>query len=262
MLPATEILIKFEHDLLCLASDQLLEFDEYLRVPIRNRAGFAKKLREFDEFRRSSEPETTSCIKKRLIETFDLLTRDGEDLDRLSKWLLSMKDTNESDIQMSAVRVNWEACFRHWHANGFPEDSLSRIPQITKTFESYWNEHYLPFWEFDGLLQSSEEKWLASSSNRSDFDNYLYNVWYKDTETAPSTLFFAEYLTAMQRSWFYHLNPKLKSDDVCDEYFYLMQSLIIEGPVYRKHMKKIVAPLQEAFGLNAGCLFDDYCRDW
>lgn len=253
-----DILVKHKSDLNWMVSDQANEFDDYLLMPIRERDRFQHVLLDF---LKTTRDKTSSEREERLRVAFNMLADSGEDLVRLSRWLLSMKDTDGRLDNPENQRENWEKAFKYWYANSPSYETVRYVSAIERTVYSYRQEVYRPYWEFDDLIQISDVYWRASDANRSEVDNFLFETHYEDIGCTPGTLFGLDYLAVKQRSWFHNIQRSFCGSSVHDELLIILKKLLAHNSINPLPFRKL-APLEIAFGLNEDLLFEDYCRDW
>lgn len=117
-----------------------------------------------------------------------------------------------------------------------------------------------PLRAFSGRIHSSNSRWVTSEDNRSELDNFLFNIYFQDIGDSPCYGFSILYRNVLQRNWF-EKNHDVFSEDVYLELYNALAMIAYDGKSLFSSSRNVkLTPIHEAFALNFGYSFHEYCR--
>lgn len=259
-----DILIESKSELRWMIADQTVEFDSYFLMPIRNRQNFVDRIVSFMKYRLGVPPETlTKTVNEKLRDVLMQLQESGEDLDRLACWLLSMKNDENKSVPNHFARDAWSDGFYYWRKNGLQEENCKNYRDATEVIDSYVDQVIEPWREFFDKTRISDINWHSGPEKRSEIDNFLHEIWYEGIGSCPVEQFALFYKTVLQRTWFQKISDKY-SDAVFEDLYGILAILAYDGKSLSNNDPRHVrlTTMRDAFELNQGYDFWEYCRNW
>ncbi|MDQ0458474.1 hypothetical protein [Rhizobium paknamense] len=190
---------ELERALYWVSSDQAMEFDDYLKMPIRSRKTLQQHARNYYEIVRKISPDSSISIRFGHFDRFlEHIQKDGEDPDRLLLWLGSIAEYSGEDGLGVGALMTWEDGFVRWCIGKAPlpdDDGLRRL------IETYHNEVHEPERQLSKRRKAAGATYMAGPQNRSAWDQYLWEIFYKEVHTDPSMMFSSEINNMLHRCW-------------------------------------------------------------
>jgi len=240
-------------DIYYITSDQMYKRDGVFLLPVRNREFFIKSARNyFESCAALPRHESTYNILK------DFLTRlksSGEDVDRIIEWYKSLSGWGvlKSDYYWSLAL--W------WWCKGAYIDHQKHLPK--RRFDEFmsvvYRDFFLPLIKFRELTKHDEKLWVGDDGQRSEWDEFLWQIFFKENWDSPETLY-RQYFDTINMMSFWKKN----------RYFLSLQeqNLILADmvDVLVLRDKKInwgdLATLEDTLTIDNWPDFDAVKRDW
>lgn len=190
---------EFRRALYWISSDQAVEFDDFLQMPVRDRKILQHHARTYYEFGKKLDPDEPVAP---LYEAFDRfiidIRKDGENPERLMLWLGSMEDFHLEDGLFRGPFMTWQSGFVRWCNGAAPQPG---DPDLQSLIEAYRREVYDPGSKFMKRCKAAEKLYMAGSHNRSPWDEYLWEIFYEEAYNCPCIFFSSHIGNMLHRRW-------------------------------------------------------------
>lgn len=224
--------------------DQSLEFNDLLQIPIRNRKLVQGSFHEYFIFKDKlpgDEPAQIGADK--FGELLEQLKKEGEPIDRLITWFYSMND--KLDSQGDSIML-WNSTLRRWVQGKYnPPAHISKTTQDL-IIETYRTQCFEPMQQVQTRETKSSARWM-NPANRSDWDNVLWEYFFKRIDAAPGLYFKQAINTMLKRQWWRKLSKEF--DDTMKEGIAAerLENVQAFGNI-QFELPKALVPIDQVFG--------------
>lgn len=189
----------FRNELFWIVSDQALDFDDFLQMPVVRRKSLMQRARHyFETVAALKDDDPVSLIDTAFDRFLDGLRADGEDVDRLLLWLASMAEwPGEDGLGVGALDA-WRGGLWRWaaHKATWPKDAV-----LTSLLNAYVREVHRPLEELHSRCKASRAVFMSGDQARTAWDNHLWQVYFAGIDADPTTLFRYNIDTLLHRQW-------------------------------------------------------------
>lgn len=199
-----------------IVSDRVGQFDDTLRRPMKNLEVFHAATEEY--FRRQAKndpsgPDTQSSdnIRHMLQRIEDA----GEDIGRIYEWGRAldhqMVPYAESDGRPSGEL--WEYTLARWRP-----DELAKLdragPDVRDRLHASWEKEVRrPSAALEQRVRIDEDAWLSDGTRRSEWDNFLWEKWFKEFRYDPAMVAADGYRLMLFREWWRKTGPTVTLEE-------------------------------------------------
>lgn len=243
-----------------MVSDQVAEFDDVLRRPIKNMEAVRRATEEY--FHRHGRVDLSGSDTQISDNTRHMLQRlddAGEDVARLYEWGRAL-DYHMTHFTVFGDRPSaglWEQTIGGWRPDRLA--SLDRPgPDIRDRLYASCKHHVFdPAQALWQRCEASGKAWLGQEGRRSDWDDVLWDRWFGEFGYDPASVASDGYGNMLLREWWRAVGPTVSAEDKArmlqwhdaaararDEDGFLEPGQI--GPIDRAMTTDIFPPFREA----------------
>lgn len=254
--------------LIWYSSDQAQDFDQWLRIPIRDIRVLQQLAREHYERDALIDPGGDIQL---VYDSFARLLRGlderGESSERLILWYATLDELNPyrdgpvvQGHPASAAAV-WIKTLKGWARNDMLELRLTVHDVDPLILETYLEQVYLPVQKVRTQKRQVASSWRDNEKNRSEWDNYLWRIYYEEVRTTPAGFLFFDFERMRYREWWRKVRVYMNET----QQGALLDELIEE--LYRTDLpvrieRWTLMTLDEAFEVDVYPIFEKVARDW
>ncbi|WP_299731490.1 hypothetical protein [uncultured Tateyamaria sp.] len=212
-----------------MVSDQVGEFDDFLRRPIRNIELIRTETRRWFDRKSSIDPAGSDTqVSDLMREILSNLIAGGEDAERFYQWGYALDNAmvptisgykKHPDGSMHPVanayqhalysQHIWIDTLGHWTPDILAFEKRSGPDLRDALYSSYQDEVLLPHKAFKRRLDSDNDAWIKMESRRTEWDNYLWQKWFGEFQYDPASVACDGFLVMKTREWWREIAPTL-----------------------------------------------------
>lgn len=201
----SEVLDNFDYCLLWITSDEVRLLNQWFEIPVDNWDNLRFLVKAYWE--KGEEYKELKTVDQ-LQYLFKQLHMADQNPERLLSWFLQTQLTpGNLGLNMLAWTSYLDSCWRQ-------KELYNICPSIAELYKKYVKDQYSSYIQASERL---EKLWIDSPGYRSDWDNYLYEKYYKELAGTPSDICDEELLARFFRK-FWHVVLVTMSDELICEF--------------------------------------------
>lgn len=242
---------------------QACDFDEWLCMPIRNRAVFTKLSMEYLEYKQSIPAESSNEeTYLRFDEFLTNLEATGENVGRFICWFASIVEGHESLGMRPQAEELWIRTLKKWTRDDSLIIRFERAGLGRKSYETYKADVYQIVKHVFQKMKSIAKSWREEPGSYSDFDGYVNRIYYSQlTSGYPAKFFYYEIERQLNREWWRSSIEELSEKQIIGLHNELIDSLSKAGDTELVNWKNAIR-IDDAFTINLLPEFNKVARDW
>ncbi|MCX8279180.1 hypothetical protein OSJ77_03170 [Phyllobacterium sp. 0TCS1.6C] len=257
----------FQIELHWVVSDQAVEFDDELCMPVRNRAFMQSQAKHYFEVCATIPPDADEKLSFQAFDGFlEALRKGGDDPERLILWHAAMQEhltpvDQPREKQNIGPYLKWRDTLHDW-VRGSGKKSTRLPSNRFDAFIATYRDHVArPSQAFKQRVEASEEQWLAGKRTR--WDDYLWDVYFVNQEAAPSLFFGLDMDVVYFRRWWRAHHDFLTAPEKETLFSDLTDHIQADDRGWFEFVDwNDVQPIDEAIDIDNIPDFDKLKRDW
>jgi len=247
-------------------ADQMQEFERWHRMPIVDVCFLQKLAKEHYERAALIDPGASVQLVydsfRQLLVDMDLGEENSENF---TLWYATLHASdpcsNEPAVEgtSSGAADLWVKTLNRWVRDDMLEIRFAMHNIDKKVTSSYLSDVHAPVKAVSAKKTGLRNIWRGSETERSVWDNYLWDLYYQEIRTTPISLFFFNYRRMMHREWWRQVRDtvsEIQQNDLIGE---LLEDL------YKAELPRqtsTVMSLEDAFQVDKFPVFNDVAKNW
>lgn len=250
--------MRFRREFLWITSDQAAAFDDVFRFPFRNiniiRNGVHHYLIEWGKL----TDNETHGLNVPYDDMFDIWRHGGEDIERILYWHASISN----ELSSKGSTSDWHDVFWRWAKRPKHMSSYMAQDRFRDFMELVHKDYTIPLKKFDRYAEGIDEFWISNSSNRSDWDNFLWKHFFEEVYIAPVDYFSLTHGNLLLRQFWKKHRSFLSTEEKQALYSDFVLELQLMHGTDEAFDWNWVVPIDDAIDIDSLPDFDNYKRDW
>jgi hypothetical protein len=234
---------------LWILADQTAEFENELCSPLKNRVALIKPAEKYFKYRYSDEPKTREDVVNAFEAFSAQFIKNGECVDHFMSWHLAVSDLVKDDG--TGNTRGWQTMLRRWSIGKCHRPKYVDSEIFDSIAQTYKLSYLYPYETLRYRIKQSDEQWMSGTNQRSDWDNFLWEIFYEDLYGPPSLFFLPAIENILVRRWWRSIKDSLTADDIENLQYERVENIQSHGDVESEfEFTDFFGPIDESFSIS------------